>query len=372
MNNQFKKMISGLSKKKKIMLGILILFLLIAAFRIISSKLHTEFSEKVPINVQTTEALISNIEVTTPLSGIIKAEEQVSLLATLQTEVRKVYVKVGDYVAKGSTLLTQDTAQVEASCNQASAAVNITKEALSSAKTNYERMKLLYNEGAVSQQQYEQSETQYKTCQEQLISAQASQSSAQVLLSNGILTAPISGYITEVNVTEGAYPSPAITAVSIADTTKLELNTNVSEYLIGKVHKGDKVTITAKSISDKPFDGTIKTIAPAPATGSLTYPITISLDQAPEGVKAGMFAEVNLISDSKKNVLCIPSDAVIIKSSQTKVVVLKKSIPSYVSIETGLDNGSYVEILSGLNADDVVVIEGQHYIIEGQKVNVIK
>lgn len=372
MSNQIVQKISGLSKKKKIMLIILIGFILLAVFRIISTRLNTEVTEKIAVNVKTAEASISTIEVTTPLSGIISAEDQVSLIATLQTEVTHVNVKVGDYVSKGDILFTQNIEQVQASYNQASANVAIMEETLNSAKTNYDRMAILYKEGAVSQQQYEQAETQYKTSQGQLKSAQASQDSAQTMLSNGTMTAPINGYVTEVNVTEGAYPSPAMAAISIANTTTLELNTNVSEYLIGKVKLGDKVSITAKSLSDKPFEGTIKTISPAPASGSLTYPITIALDQAPEGIKAGMFAEVNLISDRKADVLCVPSDSVIIKSSETKVAILKKGIPSYVSVETGLDNGSYVEIKSGLKVGDLVVTEGQHYIIEGEEVNIIK
>jgi len=373
MEKQITKKISGISKKKKLLLfSIIIVFILFAAFRIISSRLNKESIDKTSVNVKTAEALMSTIEVTTPLSGVISAEDQVSLMATLQTKVTRVNVKVGDYVTKGYVLFTQDTEQVQASYNQAAAGVSISQEALNSAKTNYERMVTLYKEGAVSQQQYEQAETNYKTCQGQLDSSLAAQASAQSMLSNGTMTAPISGYITEVNLTEGAYPSLSSAAVSIANTEKLELEANVSEYLIGKIKVGDKVSVTAKSLSSEPFNGTVKTISPAPASGNLTYPITISFNQLPDGIKAGMFAEVNLVSDQKSNVLCIPSDAVIIKASETKAVLLKDGIPSYVSVETGLDNGTLVEIKSGLKEGDLVVTEGQHYIIEGEKVNIIE
>ncbi len=371
MNNQVTKKVSGMSKNKKILLIVIAVFVLFAAFRIISSKLNKEVVDKTPVNVKTAEAAISTIKVTTPLSGVISAEDQVSLMATLQTEVTRINVKVGDYVSKGDILFTQDTQQVQASYNQASAGVSIAQETLNSAKTNYDRMSALFKEGAVSQQQYEQAETQYKTSKGQLDASLAAQASAQTMLSNGTTSAPISGYITELNLTEGAFPSPASSAVSIANTQKLELKTNVSEYLIGKVKVGDTVNVTAKSLSDEPFEATVKTIAPAPSGGSLTYPVTIAFKQIPEGMKAGMFAEVNLVSDQKSDVLCVPSDAVIIKASETKVVLLKNKIPSYISVETGLDNGEFVEIKSGLKAGDTVVTEGQHYIIEGEEVNVI-
>lgn len=356
--------------RKKIIAVVLVLFLGLVIFRIVTANTPEPAAEKTEVSVKASVAKIDDIEVTTPLAGTIKAEDEASVVAMLQSNVVSVNVSVGDYVTKGTVLFTQDTSTMQGSVGQASAGIAMAQESLDSAKTNYERMAVLYNEGGVSKQQFEAAQTQYNTALASLSQAQAGLSSASSAIANGTARAPISGYVTAVNVVAGAYPAQS-PAVTIANTNKLELETNISEYLVGKISVGNTVSVIARSYSDEPFSGVIKSIAPAPSAG-LTYPIEVSLAGAPEGIKAGMFAEVNLVSDSKKGVLCVPSDAVIIKSSQTKVVVLKDDIPSYVDVETGLDNGEYVEITSGLKEGDIVVVEGQHYIIEGEKVNVQK
>lgn len=87
---------------------------------------------------------------------------------------------------------------------------------------------------------------------------------------------------------------------------------------------------------------------------------------------AGMFAEVEIVSDHRENVVCIPSDGVLIKGGQTQAVVLDQDqIPTFQPVETGLDNGTIVEIKSGLNPDDIVVIQGQDYVVAGEAVRVI-
>lgn len=358
--------------KRKLIFIVLAVLVAFIGFRVVSSRMGDSGDDsKRAVNVEVIAAERTTIQVKTPLSGKIEPKDQVSVLAVLQSEVTGVNVELGDYVKKGAVLFTQDKGQMQGSYDQAAASVNIAKEGLSSAKTNFERMALLYQEGAASQQSYEQAQTQYATAQQQLAQAQASLTTAGDVLKNATATAPISGYVTEVNVTQGAYPNQSMPAVSIANTHDLEIHTTVSEYLISKVKAGQKVDVLVKSLSDEPYSATITNVSPAPAAGTLTYPITVKIDGNPEGIMAGMFAEVQIVSDSRENVLAVPSSAVMIQSGETQAAVLDKdNKPSYVSVETGLDNGSMVEIKSGLVEGQTVVSVGQNYIVEGEAVNI--
>ena len=86
-----------------------------------------------------------------------------------------------------------------------------------------------------------------------------------------------------------------------------------------------------------------------------------------------MFAEVHIVSDSRENVVCIPSDAVFIKGERSIVAVLDdQNIPTLKTVETGLDNGEFVEIISGLEAGETLVITGQQYVVEGTPVNIVE
>jgi len=359
-----------MKKSKKTLIIIVAVLVLLGAYRIISANVGGEEEEKYLVNVKTSQVESMDLATTAPLTGAIQAENQVVLAAALQGEVTGVYVEVGDYVTKGTTLVTLDTSSVSASYGQASAGYNMAVEAMNTYKTTYERMKTLYAEGAISLSQLEQAEVSYKSAVEQVNQAKAALGSAGTAVGYGTITAPIDGYVTGLNAVVGQFPGNPVATVS--DTSTLEINCSVSEYLIGSIKVGDSVSITAKAQPGKTFTGTIKSVSPAPGLGSFTYPVAIGIDAGQEGLMAGMFAEVHVTSNSKEGVIAVPSDAVLIKNGETQVVILNDRIPEYVKVETGLDNGEYVEIVSGLSEGQTIVTTGQHYVVAGEEVNIVE
>jgi RND family efflux transporter MFP subunit len=280
-------------------------------------------------------------------------------------EVTRVYVSMGDKVNKGAQLFEIDRSQIAALSN----ALNTARESLNSAQTAYERMEALYGEGAVSLQAYEQAQTNYIMAREQYSSARSSHSNAH---NNSTVTSPISGYVTSLSVSVGSLASPAAPAATVADVSSLKIDTTVSEYLAPRLKSGDPVEIHIATLGDQVYTGAITAVSPAPAAGGLTYPVSISVENENGEVMAGMFAEINIVSDEKDMVLCVPSDAVIIKSGRPIVVVLNNgNIPEFRDVTTGIDNGEYVEITSGLSAGETIVTAGQHFAKEGEAVNII-
>ena len=116
-----------MKKSKKTLIIIAAVLVLLGAYRIISANVGGEEEEKYLVNVKTSEVEVRDLKTTAPLTGTIQAENQVILAAALQGEVTGVYVEVGDYVTKGTTLVTLDTSSVSASYGQASAAYNMAK-----------------------------------------------------------------------------------------------------------------------------------------------------------------------------------------------------------------------------------------------------
>ena len=102
--------------------------------------------------------------------------------------------------------------------------------------------------------------------------------------------------------------------------------------------------------------------------------MTIKVNDPKSVIKAGMFAEVRLISARKENVVAVPSDAVITSSGEKKVVVLNSDgeTVSLKSVEVGVDNGTTAEITSGLSTGETLVVKGQTYVKDGEKVHVVK
>jgi RND family efflux transporter MFP subunit len=338
-----------------------IVLLAIAGFRIAADRLAPqESAEEAFVNVRVTSAVVTDINSNSILTGRLEAAEEAIVIPKMAGEVTRVYAELGKRVKKGDRLFEMDRTQMAISVNQA-------KIAYDDAVTNLERIKTLYEEGAVALQMYEQAQTAFNMARE----AYAAASDA---IGNAVVTAPISGHVTSVNVSVGGLVSQASPAVTISNIDRLEINTGLSENMINKVKIGDKVEVRVKSVSeDSAFDGTVTALAPAPATGSLTYPIVITLESPDEAVKPGMFAEVVIAADRAAGVLAVPSNAVFIRAGRQMVISLDDADKVVLNdVITGVDNGEFIEIKSGLQEGDRVVTEGQSYLNTSSKVNIVE
>ena len=348
----------GWSKKKIIIAIAILVVIVISVFRIIEAFQPDKIAEKAPVSVTVDTVEIDTIYATSPLTGKIDPVESASIVPMIAGQVTSVHVKMGDYVEKGALLFELDGTQSAVAYNQA-------KIAHDTAKTNFDRTASLYKEGAISLQTYQNAQAQYYAAAQSLTAAADAFSYTRV-------TSPINGYVTSMNVAVGTLASQASPAVTIADVSSLEINTSISEYLIGKVKQGDPVEIYISTLSETAYKGTISALSPAPAAGTLTYPATISVENPKGEIKAGMFAEIQIVSAKKENVLCIPSEAVFMKSGESKVATLSGEMPKLVTVSTGLDNGTTVEIISGLKAGDLIIVTGQQFVVEGEAVKVVE
>ncbi|HHY91509.1 MAG TPA: efflux RND transporter periplasmic adaptor subunit [Clostridiales bacterium] len=334
------------------------------------------------VTVETTEAKRQDVELNTILSGKLEPIEETEVSSKLSGKVIKVHVKVGDSVQAGDVLFELDSQDLQNAVKQAEAAYRVaeanlkmTQENIENAKVNLERMRALYEEGAVSKQQLEQyelqaSETKLEAVRAQVEQARVAISVAESQLRDVVVTAPISGVVTSVNIHVGELATPGVKAVGIANLSKVVIETNVSEYLINKVHKGDKVEVLIKSAQETPFEGNITSLSPAPSGGSMTYPIKVEMENPDLILKPGMFAEIKIVSDKKENVIAIPSESVIMKNGNPVVAVVNGDTAKLVEVQVGMDNGELVEITEGLKEGDIVIVKGQEYVEDGSKIKI--
>lgn len=350
---------SGTDKKKKtkiVIIVIVVLFLLLLGYRIVTNfVLDEEVTEESIVNVKTDVAKVGDIYLESPVTAKIEACDEVSIVPMVAGKVTSLNVEMGDYVSQGTVLFTIDDTQIQASIVQAREAYNL-------AKSTFERMQILYDEGVISQQDYESTRTQYITAEQAYNTASESASYYSV-------TTPISGYITALNVTKGGLASQSV-AATVADVSRLVIKNSVSENIASKINVGDKVDVYISSL-DKIFEGTVTMASKIPSSGTVTYPVEIAIADPNKELMAGMFAEVRIKSDHMESALMVPSEAVIIKGGESIVVTLDGNIPTFNAVQTGIDNGEYVEILSGISEGQTIVVSGQQYVVEGEEVRIV-
>lgn len=345
------------NKKRNVIIAvILILFLALLGYRLATNVFMEEEPEaKTPVNVKVTTAVVGDIYVEAPITAKIEAADEAAIVPLMAGRITSVKVKEGDHVSKGDVLFTIDDTQAANSLAQASEALNL-------AKTNFERMEFLYNEGVISQAEYDSANSQY-------ISAQLNYNSAAQAASYYTVTAPISGYITSLDAKEGSVAGQTMMGM-ISDISKLEINMNVTESMASKISVGDSVNIYISSL-DKTLTGRVSEFNKIPETGKVTYPVKVIVNGSNKELIAGMFAEVRIKSEHNSSAIIVPSESVIVKNGEASVVILDGKMPVITPVETGIDNGVQVEIISGVNEGDTVVVSGQQYVTEGEEVNII-
>ena len=308
------------------------------------------------VNVMVEQALLEDISEQAPVTGRLEPVEEVAIVPLAQGQVTQVYVSVGDKVSKGQTLFTIDSSSVAAQLNQA-------KVGVEAAQSAYDRMQTLYNEGAVSAQDLESVKTQY-------LSAKESYNQVAEVISNYTVTSPITGYVTSLSVSAGSIAGGNV-AGSVANIDSLVVNTTVSENMAAKINVGDEVDVYIASV-DQTFKGTVTTFSRIPSIGTLTYPLTITMEPD-EALFAGMFAEVHMTSEAATNTVTVSSEAVIIKGGRSVVCVIDPAtnISAFREVSVGIDNGTRVQILEGLEEGETVAYSGQQFVTEGEAVTIV-
>lgn len=350
-----KEILRDLWQNHRILCIVTVLFIFLIIYRAGVFFLGGNESEaSTVVNVKVEEARYEPIALTSPLAGRIKPLEEVAIVPMAAGLVTAVHTSVGMRVSAGDLLFEIDKGQISTSYNQAS-------EAYNSVAATYSRIELLYKEGAVSKQDYESAKSQY-------VSAREAFNSAANAYSYYNVTSPIDGYVTSLSVSVGSMVGTGM-AASVANIDALIIETSVSETLAGKIKVGESVDVYVGSL-EKIFTGQITAFSPIPSLGTLTYPLTVTMNPSAE-LFAGMFVEIRLVSDEVEKALCIPSEAVIIKNGVSVVAVLDSNgLPEFKEVSIGIDNGKRVQILSGLSEGDVVVHSGQHYVTPGVAVHV--
>ncbi|SHK38259.1 efflux RND transporter periplasmic adaptor subunit [Tepidibacter formicigenes] len=370
--------------KKKISLLLILILIFTVPLAGCKKKKEVKEPEEKVISVETKKVQKGDINLKTTLSAKVAPIEEASVVPKIPGKVAKINIEIGQKVNKGDVLFTLDKTDMlnvvknaEAAYNMAVANLKIREEQIENARTNYERMKFLYEQGAISKQQFEQYELQASSTNLEVAKAQVEQSrvaleNAKSSLVDTTVTSPISGVITAVNINEGEMASSAMPAVSIANLDKVVIETDISEYLINKVKIGDSVDISIKSAGKENFKGKITALSPATSQGSMTYPIKIEIDNKNKLIKPGMFGEVSIVTEKKEKVITVPSEAVIVKEGNDVVFTVEDNKAHMKNVSLGIDNGEYVEIIKGVKEGETVVIKGQNYLDEGSKVKTAK
>ncbi|MBU0629375.1 MAG: efflux RND transporter periplasmic adaptor subunit [Candidatus Margulisbacteria bacterium] len=298
---------------KKIIWAIVVIIVVVFGFRLagrLSGGKEAKTERVVPVVAISPK--LGPIEQRLTLNGDIKAETEVSVRPRTTGRVEELYVKEGDYVSKGSKLLSYV------------AGIDPTND--------------LYNDLVV--------------------------------------TSPISGVVgmqlvkigDQVTSQVGGGISPVFVVYGI---DRVKIYADVPEKYYTSITKGTRADIALDALPNELFRGVVGNIRPVIDPLSRTTQIEIILANYSHRIKPGMFAKVDLVLKRVVNATVIPFDAVL-GENEKYVYLAKEGVAEKRPIVLGLENGNDVQVVSGLSPLDKVIILGQRVVREGSRIEEVR
>ncbi|WP_282159994.1 efflux RND transporter periplasmic adaptor subunit [Ulvibacterium marinum] len=329
-----------------------------------SSEVHTEtpVDELVITREQFEEngMILSHMEektfpITVSTNGMIDVppENRAVISAVMGGYITKTPLLVGDKVNKGQLLVTLENPEFIA-LQQEYLEV---KEQLVYLKSEYERHRILFDEKISSQKNYLRTESEFKTARAQY---KGLQKQLQLLnispmeVENGNITgtatlyAPISGSVTKVLVSRGAYVSPSSPILEIVDNDHIHLELSVFEKDIMQVKKGQPILFRIPEASDNTFEAEVYLVGTT-INENRTIQVHAHLKNEKENrFLTGMFVEADIVTDQLQT-LALPSEAVVTIDDKAYVLLLvSENDGNYqfrkLEVQTGQTHGNYTAI----------------------------
>ncbi len=299
-------------------------------------------------NVQTAAVLRADVTSVVSATGTIKPVNMVDVSSKITGLIKETKVQENDVVKTGQVLVVLDDSRLQAQVTQF-------RERLANAQANFERNSRLNKIGAVSDQQLDASRMEYKV-------AQANYDEASSQLDDTVIRAPIDGVVIGKPIPAGQTVAQGLSnpmvILTVADLSKMQIETQVDESDIGKVTVGQKATFTVDAYPGKVFTGVVSSVSQKATIQQnvVYYGVIVDVDAGDRELKPTMTARVSVAVGESKNTLTVPMSAVKTNKNQQYVVVMKNGQATNVNVTTGLSSEDRVEITGGLQDGDQVVV----------------
>ncbi len=363
-----------LSVKKN--LRLISLFIIISVIALAS----WYFTRPKPLAVELATVATGNVEATivNTRAGTIKACQRSNLAPIAGGQIAKIWVKEGDRVQKGQTLLELWNIDLQAHRELAQRQLTMSQERrretcilAENARRESIRTQQLVEKGFVSSQRAEDADANARARQagcdaaiSDIKRAEAQMRVAQAGLDRTVITAPFSGVIAHISGELGEFTTPSPPGIptpptiDLIDDSCLYVNAPMDEVDAPKIKVGQEARITLDAMPNKVFPGKIRRIAPYVTEiekQARTVDIEVEFQQLTEDILlVGYSADVEVILERRNEVLRIPTQA--IRQNNTVWVVDAHSKLIERQLETGLSNWSFTEIRSGLKEGDQILI----------------
>ena len=315
---------------------------------------------KAPVPVRVSPLSKSKIARTIDYTATVLPFEEVNMAPSTPGRVEKIYVEVGDRVAKGQKLFLMDRTQLYQLQLQ-----------LSSLGKDIGRLDTLLRTGSAKQQQYDQLKTQYDV----------TKTNVDFMEENTLIKAPFSGVVTGKYFEDGElYSGSPTTAtgrsavVTVMQVNPLKVTVNISEQFYPLVKKGMPVDVTADVYDGEAFSGKVYRVAPTVNASSRSFAAEVELPNRNDMLKPGMFVRVSM-GLGEVETFVVPASTVLVQegTNQRYIFINRNNKAERIEVGVGKRFDDKIEIVSDqLKEGDLLVSEGQSRLLNGDSIELVK
>lgn len=211
-----------------------------------------------------------------------------------------------------------------------------------------------------------------KRAELQIAAAQGQLDSIQAQLDNTAIIAPISGVVSRKYIEVGEMAIAGSPVAEIVNTRGIEIELSLTEFDIGKIFIGQEAEVKLAAYPDEKFIGKVYYVSSVADPVSKKFPVKIQLENTDGKIKAGMVADVKIITDRQKDVLVVPKLAVFKEEGVEKVYVVENSRVKIKTVKTEVIDENRLKVVEGLSAGEEVIISGNYDFEDGDLVRIEK
>jgi len=288
------------------------------------------------------------------LPGETEAYEDVKVAANTSGQVEWIGLREGQEVKKGDRLAKIDVSALKASLEHAKAAYKLAHDLC-------ERRRRLYDNKIIAREELDQSETQLKL-------AAADLAQVKVRYNHGFPESPITGVINHLYVDVGEYADLGKPIADIVNIDRIKINVRVPELDVRYVHVGQTTPIKIDAFADRTLLGTVEFVAFKADSATKTFLVRSVIDNPDHDIRPGMIGRVAFVRRNVPDAIVAPLFAIVDKGGERIVFVEKDGVAESRVITIGVIEADRVQITSGLNIGDHLIVRGHTEVEDGMKV----
>jgi len=321
-----------------------------------SEKSETEQpgKQKQPPQVRVIPATKSSISKTLELTGSVEPYRVALLASPAEGPVVDVRVREADRVTTGESLLSIGRKKA------IDALIVSLREELKKEEDNLSRTRQLVESQALPGEQLDQARAAYEKVRALLIKAEET-------ALDYIIKAPWAGVVSHVKVKEGEFVAPRAVLLEMYDPASLVIRASIPEKHAAEVVAGMRVDVGLDAYPDKVIPGRIERVYPYLDSRLRTRTVEIALDKS-VNLLPGMFARLTLSLVSAEEVVIVPLEALVSTPKGQVVFVFEEGKATARMVKTGIEADNRIEIISGIQSGDKVILAGNEKLKNGAEV----